>query len=377
MTHMDAKFKLAIIAGTRPELIRLSQVIIGACNNKDIFELIFIHTGQNYDKNLYDVFLSDLKLPKPDYYLNAVTNEPFNTIGNIISKSSEVLANVKPDALLVLGDTDSCLSAISAKRLNIPVFHMEAGNRSFDKRVPEELNRKIVDTIADINLPYSNISRERLIHEGFPPDRIVVTGSPMREVVNSNYAEILNSDILSILGLQKNDYILVSVHRAENVSNSIELQKTVSVLNAVVEKFDKDLVVTLHPRTKKELVKLNLIKKLDSRIKMLPPFGFHDYINLQINSFIVLSDSGTINEEAEILNFKAVNLRNSHERHEAMEKGKVILSGLDPLNVVRSISYELRKINQSSIEDYADENISEKVLSVILSYTHYINNRKF
>lgn len=374
---MDAKFKLAIIAGTRPELIRLSQVIISAYNNKDIFELIFIHTGQNYDKNLYDVFLSDLKLPKPDYYLNAVTNEPFNTIGNIISKSSEVLENVKPDALLVLGDTDSCLSAIGAKRMNIPVFHMEAGNRSFDKRVPEELNRKIVDTIADINLPYSNISRERLIHEGFPPDRIVVTGSPMREVINSNYAEILNSDILSKLGLQKNEYILVSVHRAENVSNSVELQKIVSILNAVVKKFNKDLIVTLHPRTKKELINLSLMDKLNSRIKMLSPFGFHDYINLQINSFIVLSDSGTINEESEILNFKAVNLRNSHERHEAMEKGKVILSGLDPSNVLRSISYELRKNNQSKIDDYSDENISEKVLSVILSYTHYVNNRKF
>lgn len=374
---MDAKFKLAIIAGTRPELIRLSQVIISAHNNKDIFELIFIHTGQNYDENLYDVFLSDLKLPKPDYYLNAVTNQPFNTIGNIISKSSEVLKNVKPDALLVLGDTDSCLSAIGAKRMNIPVFHMEAGNRSFDKRVPEELNRKIVDTIADINLPYSNISRERLIHEGFPPDRIVVTGSPMREVIKSNHSEILDSDILTKLGLQKKEYILVSVHRAENVSNPVELHKIVSILNAVVEKFNKDLIVTLHPRTKKELINLSLMDKLNLRIKMLPPFGFHDYINLQINSLIVLSDSGTINEESEILNFKAVNLRNSHERHEAMEKGKVILSGLDSSNVLRSVSYELRKNNQSKIEDYSDENISEKVLSIVLSYTHYINKRKF
>ncbi|MBC7087114.1 MAG: UDP-N-acetylglucosamine 2-epimerase (non-hydrolyzing) [Tissierellales bacterium] len=367
-----SKLRVMTVVGTRPEIIRLSSVINKLDKSKAI-EHILVHTGQNYDYELNEVFFKDLNLRKPDYFLNAATGTPVETIGNILIKIDSVLNEVKPEAFLVLGDTNSCLCAIAAKRKQIPIFHMEAGNRCFDQRVPEETNRKIVDHISDINLTYSDIAREYLISEGIPADRIIKTGSPMFEVLNSKKQDIEKSDVLNRLGLEEGKYFVVSSHREENINSETNFLDLVVSLNAVAEKYKLPLIVSTHPRTRKMIESKGI--EFNPLVKTLKPLGFNDYIKLQIKAKAVLSDSGTISEEASILGLKALNIRQAHERPEAMEEATVMMVGLKKERILQGLEIleAQDKDTLRLVTDYSMPNVSEKVLRIILSYTDYVN----
>jgi len=366
------KLKVMTVVGTRPEIIRLSQVI-KKLEESEAIEHTLVHTGQNYDYELNEIFFKDLELKKPDYFLNAATGTPMETIGNILIKIDPILEEVKPDAFLVLGDTNSCLCAIAAKRRHIPIFHMEAGNRCFDQRVPEETNRKIVDHIADINLTYSDIAREYLIKEGFPIDRIIKTGSPMYEVINAKRKDIEKSDVLERLGLGKEKYFVVSSHREENINSEINFFDLVDSLNAIADKYRLPIIVSTHPRTRKMIMEKGI--KFNPLIKTMKPLGFNDYIKLQMNAKAVLSDSGTISEESSILGLRALNIRQAHERPEAMEEAAVMMVGLKKERILQGL--EVLETQQKEtlrlVSDYSMPNVSDKVLRIILSYTDYVN----
>lgn len=366
------RLKVMTVVGTRPEIIRLSAVINKLDESKAI-DHVLVHTGQNYDYELNEVFFKDLNIRKPDYFLNAATGTPVETIGNILIKIDPILDKEKPDAFLVLGDTNSCLCAIAAKRKHIPIFHMEAGNRCFDQRVPEETNRKIVDHIADINLTYSDIAREYLISEGFPADRIIKTGSPMFEVLNSKKEDIEKSDILERLGLEEGKYFVVSAHREENINSEKNFSDLVDSLNTVAEKYKLPLIVSTHPRTRKMIEDKGV--EFNPLIRTLKPLGFIDYVKLQIKSKAVLSDSGTINEESSILGFRALNIREAHERPEAMEEAAVMMVGLKKERILQGLEIleTQEKDTLRLVSDYSMPNVSEKVLRIILSYTDYVN----
>jgi UDP-N-acetylglucosamine 2-epimerase (non-hydrolysing) len=339
-------------------------------------EHVIVHTGQNYDYELNQIFFEDLEIRKPDHFLGAVGATAAETVGNIIAKVDSVLGEIKPDALLVLGDTNSCLAAYPAKRRKIPVFHMEAGNRCFDQRVPEEINRKIVDHISDINLPYSDISREYLLREGLPPDRVIKTGSPMYEVLHHYLPKVQRSDVLERTGLAEREYFVVSAHREENIDDPKQFGMLVETLNQLAEKFGKRVIVTTHPRTRKRMEVEQVA--LDSMVELHKPFGLSDYIKLQMNAHAVLSDSGTITEESSILNFPALNIRNAHERPEGMEEGTVMLVGLDWQRIENALAILDQQPRGESrllriVGDYAVPNVSEKVARIILSYTDYVN----
>lgn len=366
------RLKVMTVIGTRPEIIRLSAVI-NKLESSEAIEHILVHTGQNYDYELNEVFFNDFKLKKPDYFLESATGNAIETIGNILIKIDKVLEEVKPDAFLVLGDTNSCLAAIAAKRKKIPIFHMEAGNRCFDQRVPEETNRKIVDHIADINLTYSDIAREYLLREGILPDRVIKTGSPMFEVINSRLQDIEKSDILERLELEENKYFVVSSHREENISSENNFLNLVDSLNAVAERYNMPVIVSTHPRTRKMIKEKNI--KFNPLISLMKPLGFNDYIKLQIKSKAVLSDSGTISEESSILKFKALNLREAHERPEAMEETSVMMVGLKKERILQGLEILETQARETlrNVNDYSMPNVSEKILRIILSYTDYIN----
>lgn len=366
------KLKVMTVVGTRPEIIRLAAVM-NKLEESDAVEHIIVHTGQNYDYELNEVFFEDFNLRKPDFFLNAAVGTAVETIGNILIKIDGVLEKVEPDALLVLGDTNSCLSAIAAKRKKIPIFHMEAGNRCFDQRVPEETNRKIVDHTADINLTYSDIAREYLLREGLPADRIIKTGSPMFEVLNSKLEEIKQSDVLEKLGLEKNQYFVVSAHREENINSERNFLNLIASLNAVAEKYDMPILVSTHPRTRKMIEEKQVT--LNPLINLSKPLGFIDYNALQINSKAVLSDSGTISEESSILGFKALNIREAHERPEAMEEASVMMVGLSEERIMQGLEVlETQEVDTlRQVSDYSMPNVSDKVLRIILSYTDYVN----
>lgn len=366
------KLKVMTVVGTRPEIIRLSAVI-NKLEASEAIEHILVHTGQNYDYELNEVFFRDFNLRKPDYFLNAATGTAAQTIGNILIQIDPILEAVKPDSLLVLGDTNSCLSAIAAKRRHIPIFHMEAGNRCFDQRVPEETNRKIVDHISDINLPYSDIAREYLLNEGLPADRVIKTGSPMYEVIQSKREDIDKSNVLEETNLKKGEYFVVSAHREENINSKDNFTNLVISLNAIAENYKMPIIVSTHPRTR------NMIKELGIEfhplIKLMKPFSFKDYVKLQINAKVVLSDSGTISEESSILGFKALNIRQSHERPEAMEEGSVMMVGLTKIRILQGLEILETQQNDTlrKVSDYQIPNVSDKVLRIIISYTDYIN----
>ena len=367
------KLKIITVLGTRPEIIRLSRII----SKLDSFcEHIIVHTGQNYDYELNQIFFDELKIRKPDHFLNSAndSSSPSNTIGNIIISFDSILENIEPDALLVLGDTNSCLSVIPAKRRKIPIFHMEAGNRCFDQRVPEEINRKIVDHIADINLTYSSISRDYLISEGIPPDRIIKVGSPMLEVINFYKEDIFNSGVMNHLNLSANQFILISAHREENIDSDVNFKKFIDILNFLEKKYSIPVVISTHPRTRLK-IELNKIK-LNENIKLLKPLGFFDYVNLQLNSKVILSDSGTITEESSILNLKALNIRETNERPEGMEEGAVMMPGLELDRIDQCISIldtqDKKHTSLKMVSDYNTDNVSEKTLRIIHSYTDYV-----
>lgn len=364
------KLKVMTIVGTRPEIIRLSSVITKLEQSAAI-EHVLVHTGQNYDYELNEVFFEDFNLRKPDYFLNAANGTPVETIGNILIAVDPVLEKVRPEAVLILGDTNSCLCAIAAKKRKIPIFHMEAGNRCFDQRVPEETNRKIVDHIADINLTYSDIAREYLLREGLSADRIIKTGSPMFEVLKSQKKEIDSSNILNDLNLTRGEYFVVSIHREENVNN--KFKDIIESLNFIADFYKIPMIISTHPRTMKKILQEEV--KLSNYIKNIKPLGFNDYVNLQLNSKIVLSDSGTINEESSILGFNALNLREAHERPEAMEEATTIMTGLKKDRILQSIQHldgSPNNIKHKLVSDYSMDNVSEKVIKIILSYTSYI-----
>ena len=368
------KLKLMIIVGTRPEIIRLSSVI-NKC--RQYFDTLLVHTGQNYDYNLNDIFFKDLNIEKPDIYLNAVGDNLGQTIGNIIAKSYEVMVENKPDAVLVLGDTNSCLSVIGAKRLHIPIFHMEAGNRSKDECLPEETNRRIVDIISDVNLAYSEHARKYLHECGLPKERVFVTGSPMAEVLHKHLNEIENSDILNKLNLKKNHYILLSAHREENIDTDKNFYSLFNALNAMAEKYDMPILYSCHPRSKKKLEQTNF--QLDKRVIIHEPLGFIDYNNLQMNAYFVVSDSGTLPEESSFyasINkpIAAICIRTSTERPEALDAGCFVLAGIDENNLMQAIDVALLNKNGCKpVSDYLDENVSDKVVKIIQSYTGIVN----
>lgn len=366
------KLKVMTVVGTRPEIIRLAAVI-NKLEESEAIEHVLVHTGQNYDYELNEVFFEDFKLRKPDYFLNAAVGTAIETVGNILIKIDPILEEVKPDAFLVLGDTNSCLCAIAAKRRHIPIFHMEAGNRCFDQRVPEETNRKIVDHTADINLTYSDIAREYLLREGLPADRIIKTGSPMFEVLNSRKEDIESSNILDDLSLAKEQYFVISAHREENISSDENFMDLVNSLNAIAEKYELPIIVSTHPRTMKKIEERGI--EFNKLIKTMKPMGFNDYNKLQINSKAVLSDSGTISEESSILNFKALNIRQAHERPEAMEEASVMMVGLKKDRILEGLVVleSQGKDTLRKVTDYSMPNVSEKVLRIILSYTDYVN----
>lgn len=369
------KLKILTVVGTRPEIIRLSRVMAALDEH---CEHILVHTSQNYDYELNQIFFDDLGVRKPDYFLNSATESTSaaNTIGNLITSVDKVLGDVQPDAMLVLGDTNSCLSVIPAKRRKIPIFHMEAGNRCFDMRVPEETNRRIVDHTADINLTYSTIARDYLLREGLPPDQVIKTGSPMYEVLHHYLPQIESSNVLSRLGLEAQGYYVVSAHREENIESDHAFAKLVAILNALAEDNNLPVIVSTHPRTQKRIDALGI--KFHPRVQLLKPLGFFDYVKLQMSSKAVLSDSGTINEESSILNFPALNLREAHERPEGMEEASVMMVGLEidrvrqALNILKS---QLRGSERGMrlVADYSMPNVSEKVLRIIHSYTDYVN----
>ena len=369
------KLKVMTVVGTRPEIIRLSRVLAKLDEHCDH---VLVHTGQNHDYELNQVFFDDLSVRKPDHFLDCATNSTgaAHTIGNMIIAVDRVLADVRPEAMLVLGDTNSCLSVIPAKRRQIPIFHMEAGNRCFDQRVPEETNRRIVDHTADINMTYSSIAREYLLREGLAPDRVIKTGSPMLEVLNYYRPKIDASDVLTRLALKEGGYFVVSAHREENIESPQAFAKLVEVLNAVAEDHNLPVIVSTHPRTQKRIDETGF--KFHPQIRFLKPLGFHDYIRLQLSARSVLSDSGTINEESSILNFPALNLREAHERPEGMEEGAVMMVGLEVERVRQGLAIlatqsrgEERVLRQ--VADYSVPNVSEKVVRIIHSYTDYVN----
>ena len=402
------KLKVMTVVGTRPEIIRLSRVM-AALDRSEAIEHITVHTGQNYDYELNEIFYEDLGIRKPDYFLNAAGKNAAETIGLIIAAIDPVLEQVNPDAFLVLGDTNSCLCAIPAKKRHIPIFHMEAGNRCFDQRVPEETNRKIVDHIADINMTYSDIAREYLLREGLPADRIIKTGSPMFEVLHHYLPQIEKSDVLKRLGLEKEKYFVVSAHREENINNEKNFKGLIDSLNLIAEKYGYPIIVSTHPRTRKKLEQLNpresvqsvsSVFQIHSLIQWMKPLGFSDYNALQLNAFAVLSDSGTISEESSIMNFRALNIREAHERPEAMEEASVMMVGLNPERILQGLlqqeqqavglrsatshqspvtshqspvtSHQSPVTNFRPVADYSMPNVSEKVVRIILSYTDYV-----
>jgi UDP-N-acetylglucosamine 2-epimerase len=372
---MVKKIKIMTVLGTRPEIIRLSRVITELDNSPSI-EHFVVHTGQNYDFELNQLFFQDLALREPDYYLNAAGINSSETIGNILIKIDLLLEELKPDAFLILGDTNSCLSAIIAKKRRIPIFHMEAGNRCFDQRVPEETNRKIVDHIADINLTYSDIAREYLLREGLNADRIIKTGSPMFEVLNYYLPQINNSCILAKLKLEKGKYFLVSSHREENISSEKNFIGLIKTLNTIAEKYNYPIIVSTHPRTRSMIDKMNMFVRPE--IEFLKPLGFHDYNSLQMSSYAVLSDSGTISEESSILNFRALNIRETHERPESMEEASVMMAGLCPDRIMQCLLHlEMQETGYNRdflpVADYTKQNVSKKVVRIILSYIEYVN----
>ena len=366
------KLKIMTVVGTRPEIIRLSAVI-NKLDKSEAIEHILVHTGQNYDYELNEVFFEDFKLKKPDYFLNSAVGTAIETIGNILINIERVIDKENPDAFLILGDTNSCLTAIAAKRRHIPIFHMEAGNRCFDQRVPEETNRKIVDHIADINLTYSDIAREYLLREGLLPDRVVKTGSPMYEVIKSKLDDINNSDVLNKLNLEKGKYFVVSAHREENISSETNFMNLVESLNAIADKYNFPVIISTHPRTRKMIEEKGI--KFNPLVNLLKPLGFNDYVKLQIESKAVLSDSGTISEESSILKFRALNLREAHERPEAMEEASVMMVGLKKERILQGLEIleTQEKDTLREVYDYSMPNVSDKVLRIILSYTDYIN----
>jgi UDP-N-acetylglucosamine 2-epimerase (non-hydrolysing) len=365
--------KIATILGTRPEIIRLSRVIAALDHYT---EHVLIHTGQNYDYELNQVFFDDLEIRRPDHFLQVAGKNAAETIGLVIFKASDVLAEVRPDAVLILGDTNSCLAALAAKRLQIPVFHMEAGNRCFDERVPEEINRRIVDHISDINLPYSEISREYLLREGIAPDRVIKTGSPMCEVLTYYRQKIDSSDVLSRLGLTANGYFVVSAHREENIDSPRQFRNLTAVLERVASKYQLPVIVSVHPRTQKRIDAEGV--KFSENIRLVKAMGLSDYVHLMMKARATLSDSGTITEESSILNFRALNIREAHERPEGMEEGAVMMTGLDPVCVLDALKIlEAQPIGEERtlriVPDYNIPNVSEKVVRIIHSYTDYVN----
>jgi UDP-N-acetyl-L-fucosamine synthase len=367
------KLKVATVVGTRPEIIRLSCVI----KKLDQYcDHILIHTGQNYDYELNQIFFEDLEIRKPDYFLNSAGSSSAETIANVIKSVDEVLEELNPEALLILGDTNSCMAVLPAKRRKIPIFHMEAGNRCFDQRVPEEINRRIVDHTADINLTYSSIAREYLLREGLPADMVIKTGSPMNEVLSHYEDGIEKSDILERLDLIKGQFFVVSAHREENIDSEQNFRKLVDILNGIAEEYNMPVIVSTHPRTQSRIDKIGA--KFDKQVQLLKPLGFKDYNKLQISSKAVLSDSGTINEESSIMNFPALNIREAHERPEGMEEAAVIMVGLELERVIQALSIlEGQPCGQDrllrQVDDYNAQNVSDKVVRLIHSYTDYVN----
>tara|TARA_B100000959_G_C14923469_1_gene600524 strand:- start:234 stop:1358 length:1125 start_codon:yes stop_codon:yes gene_type:complete len=366
--------KVMTIVGTRPEIIKLSRVI---SQMEKYCEHILVHTGQNYDYELNEIFFKDLNINKPNYFLNAATSNVAETIGNIVSSADKILEKENPDAVLLYGDTNSCLSVISAKRRKIPVFHFEAGNRSFDQRVPEELNRKIVDHLSDINMPLTEHARRYLLDEGLNPETVIKTGSPMKEILDYYMPKINRSSVLGKLKLKTGEYFLVSAHREENVDSKENFRNLLDSLVEIVKIYNKRIIVSTHPRTMKKLDKENKIN-LNKKIEFMKPLGFFDYVKLQMNSYCVISDSGTITEESSILNFSAITIRQSHERPEGMDQGTLIMSGLEKSNVIDSIKvvveeFDKNKRNFKIAPDYDVDNFSKKVTRIIFSYIDYIN----
>lgn len=366
--------KVMTIVGTRPEIIKLSRVM---AELDKYTEHIIVHTGQNFDYELNEIFFKELHIRKPDYFLDAAGKNAAETIANVIQKSDALMETVKPDAVLLYGDTNSCLSVISAKRRKIPIFHMEAGNRCFDQRVPEEINRKIVDHLSDINMPLSEHARRYLLAEGLRPETVIKTGSPMTEVLLYHKNEIERNEVLEKEGLRKGEYFIVSTHREENVDSEKNFSDLLASLNAIVDKYQKKVIVSTHPRTRKKLESIGFVNS-NPMIEFMKPFGFMEYVKLQQNAFCVISDSGTITEESSILHFPAITIRQAHERPEGMDEGTLIMSGLDSVRILESVEvvtrqYAERKDVIHSIPDYAADNVSKKVVRIILSYTDYVN----
>jgi len=371
---MKSKLKVMTVVGTRPEIIRLSRVL-SALDASEAIEHVIVHTGQNYDYELNQIFFEDLGLRKPDYFLEAAGATATETVGNILIKIDPLLAEVQPDAFLVLGDTNSCLCAIPAKKHHIPIFHMEAGNRCFDQRVPEETNRKIVDHVSDVNLTYSDIAREYLLREGLPADRIIKTGSPMFEVLHHYLPQIEASKVLDKLGLEERKFFVVSAHREENINSEKNFMGLMTALNAIADTYKMPIIVSTHPRTRNMIEKMKVAVRPE--IQFLKPLGFHDYNALQMRSYAVLSDSGTISEESSILNFRALNIRQAHERPEAMEEASVMMVGLSPERILQGlVQVQTQTIdgarNFRKVADYSMPNVSEKMVRIILSYTDYV-----
>ena len=371
---MEGKIKVMTIVGTRPEIIKLSRVIAELDKHT---EHVLVHTGQNYDYELNEIFFEQLGIRKPDMFLNAAGNNAAETIGQVIIASDGAFEQHKPDAVLLYGDTNSCMSVISAKRRKIPIFHMEAGNRCFDQRVPEEINRKIVDHLSDINMPLSEHARKYLENEGIAPETIIKTGSPMREVLLHHKNGIEKSTVLTDEGLEKGAYFIVSTHREENVDSEENFKNLLETLSAIQEKYNKTVIVSTHPRTRKKLEVMDFVNK-NSNIRFMKPFGFLEYIKLQKDAFCVISDSGTITEESSILGFPAITIRQAHERPEGMDEGTLIMSGLHKNRVMEAINVVVSQHQENNnviriVEDYTTDNVSKKVLRIILSYTDYIN----
>lgn len=366
--------KVMTIVGTRPEIIKLSRVM---AELDKYTEHIIVHTGQNFDYELNEIFFKELHIRKPDYFLDAAGKNAAETIANVIQKSDALMEMVKPDAVLLYGDTNSCLSVISAKRRKIPIFHMEAGNRCFDQRVPEEINRKIVDHLSDINMPLSEHARRYLLAEGLRPETVIKTGSPMTEVLLYHKDEIERNEVLEKEGLRKGEYFIVSTHREENVDSEKNFSDLLASLNAIVDKYQKKVIVSTHPRTRKKLESIGFVNS-NPMIEFMKPFGFMEYVKLQQNAFCVISDSGTITEESSILHFPAITIRQAHERPEGMDEGTLIMSGLDSVRILESVEVVTRQYAEGkdvihSIPDYAADNVSKKVVRIILSYTDYVN----
>lgn len=371
---MKAKLKVMTVVGTRPEIIRLSRVM-AALDRSEAIEHVIVHTGQNYDYELNQIFFDDLGIRKPDFFLNAAGATATETVGQILIKIDPLLESENPDAFLVLGDTNSCLCAIPAKKRHIPIFHMEAGNRCFDQRVPEETNRKIVDHVSDINLTYSDIAREYLLREGLPADRIIKTGSPMFEVLHHYLPSIKSSDVLNRLNLEEGKFFVVSAHREENINSEKNFQGLMDSLNLIAEKYNYPIIVSTHPRTQNMIDKKKI--EMHKHVQFLKPLGFNDYNALQMKSYAVLSDSGTISEESSTLNFRALNIREAHERPEAMEETSVMMVGLNPERIMQGlVQLQYQNIgnerNFRPVADYSMPNVSEKMVRIILSYTDYV-----